>query len=43
MSWKLTDELSVTFQLSVGGPGEFGPKLHGILKENPSLDIGVFF
>ena len=23
-SWKFTDELSVTFQLSVSGPGEFG-------------------
>ena len=24
MSWKFTDESSVTFQLSVSGPGEFG-------------------
>ena len=23
-SWKFTDELSVIFQLSVSGPGEFG-------------------
>ena len=26
MSWKFTDELSVTFQSSVSGPGEFGLK-----------------
>ena len=25
-SWKFTDELSVTFQSSVSGPGEFGLK-----------------
>ena len=25
-SWKFTDELSVTFQSSVSGPGEFGPR-----------------
>ena len=27
-SWKFTDESSVTFQLSVSGPGEFGPSLY---------------
>ena len=24
MSWKFTDELSITFQSSLSGPGEFG-------------------
>ena len=30
-SWKFTDELSVTFQLSVSGAGEFGLNLKAIL------------
>ena len=32
MSWKFTDESSVTFQLSVSGAGEFGHKLLGCVK-----------
>ena len=28
MSWKFTDVSSVTFQLSVSGPGEFGPSMY---------------
>ena len=32
MSWKFTDELSVTFQLSVSGAGEFGLKVGILLK-----------
>ena len=34
-SWKFTDELSITFQLSVSGAGEFGlsmEKPHGKTK-----------
>ena len=30
-SWKFTDESSVTFQLSVSGPGEFGIRPYSIL------------
>ena len=30
-SWKFTDESSVTFQLSVSGPGEFGLGIYSAL------------
>ena len=33
MSWKFTDELSLTFQSSVSGPGEFGH----IIEENVQM------
>ena len=31
MSWKFTDESSVTFQSSVSGPGEFGLRAEKIV------------
>ena len=40
MSWKFTDELSVTFQLSISGAGEFG--LSGTFKSTTNSDtIGL--
>ena len=36
-SWKFTDELSVTFQLSVSGASEFGPNISDGKFENVSL------
>ena len=35
MSWKFTDESSVTFQLSVSGAGEFGLKPNTYFMELP--------
>ena len=36
-SWKFTDELSVTFQLSVSGAGEFGPSVPPPLDNLPRI------
>ena len=46
MSWKFMDESSVTFQLYVSGPGEFGPNqnplLSGFFLKQPFLSAANF-
>ena len=46
MSWKFTDESSITFQSSVSRPGEFGPRLVSLQficgKQMSYWDIGLF-
>ena len=36
-SWKFTDELSITFQLSVSGAGEFGLNYVSVEGNNDNL------
>ena len=38
-SWKFTDELSVTFQSSISGPGEFGLKFKQLFT---SIDFIIY-
>ena len=42
-SWKFTDELSVTFQSSVSGAGEFGPSVNTHSKERRKANISTDF
>ena len=41
-SWKFTDELSVTFQSSVSGAGEFGLSPYNSLNFGPKSKTAIF-